>query len=235
MPACTKCLAYSPYTHECLISVGSPLRKCVIQLLNLLIDEISPNSKVLEIGCGSWNFFKNLAEKKNCEYFCIEPRAYNENNKPTYATKIGTVDQIPYPKGTFDYVIGNQTMEHWNEYNTTFTVGLGEINRVLKPNGWLFLNVPIHLHGDSLFLNGDEKGINDLFNRKIWDSVLFEKWRYDFYPLDPYEGWKLNSVEESGFIQNDQIIRSSWILEIKAKKKAIGKISSNFNLLNKFF
>lgn len=177
------------------------------------------NKKVLEIGCGTWNYAKRILEKNSCNWFGVE--LVDEGRKNLTLVK-GSVKKLPYHDNSFDFVLCNQTMEHWFEYNVSLKQALSEINRVLKPGGVLMVNSPIHLHGDPRFLSGELEKIRDVFDRKLWTIALFEK----CFPSREIKGWK--KIASRGFFSRlgypdffilhpDKAV--SYIINIHARNK----------------
>lgn len=217
MPACRDCHRFDPRREVCTVERGSPIRKCVIALLEQECAQV--RGRVLEIGCGGWDFSKRLLEKNGCEWFGVDPMLVDKKGRRSVATHRGTVSRLPFPGESFDYVLGNQTMEHWHEYGTSYARGLAEIYRVLKPSGVVSLNVPIHLHGDKLFVRGDIEGIRGLFSPSLWSEVNYEPWRKDYEPMEPYQGWRLCGYSDAVVAGSTQSAPSSWIMQIRAVKR----------------
>ena len=116
-----------------------------VDLLNLrLAKRVSDEKKILEIGCGVQSLFlDNLRFKEKWEGIDVFER--NDKGQKTIATKIASVEDIPFNSGYFDYVLSNQSIEHWHEYHVSAREGLSEIRRVLAPQGKAIINFPIHL------------------------------------------------------------------------------------------
>ena len=51
----------------------------------------------------------------------------NKLGVKSLATKIASVENIPFADHYFDYVLSNQSIEHWREYDVSPAVGLSEI------------------------------------------------------------------------------------------------------------
>lgn len=199
--------------RKCSIRYGGHIRKCAVGLNIQYQELISKNedSRVLEVGCGTWS---PLKEALGGQWYGIDPIKINKRGEQTVATKIGSVSDIPYPDEFFDYVITNQSIEHWYEYGVSFKKGLSEISRVLKNGGKCYINAPIHFHGHKYFFRGNLKKIAGLFEQKYWD-VIFTKWRENCQPLEPYRPFEESSIPKyiwRGF-------KCSWILDIRLDKK----------------
>jgi len=224
MPACINCHRFDNQDQLCTIKQGSPIRKCVIALLEKECEHLR-KMRVLEIGCGGWDFAKSILEANGCEWFGVEPQLVDEKGRPSIATHQGSVTKLPFENNFFDYVLGNQTLEHWYEFKVSFSKAFREIYRVLKPGGTISMNVPIHLHGYPFFVKGDISGILELFNPNLWQNVRYEPWRKSYEPLQPFRGWRLNGISDKVLIRSQQQ-PSSWIMQIQAEKEEISYIRS---------
>ncbi|MFQ5475174.1 MAG: class I SAM-dependent methyltransferase [Candidatus Nanoarchaeia archaeon] len=161
---------------------GATTRAAMCSMLKRDLAKVK-DKRVLEIGCGSWDYAKNILERNGCSWFGIEPIDLGKNNL-TFLR--GSVGDLPLHNETFDLVLCNQSMEHWFEYGVSFDEALKEINRVLKPNGTLMINVPIHIHGHPIFLRGNMKKIKNIFAKDMWSFVLFER----CIPSEDHLGWR---------------------------------------------
>jgi 2-polyprenyl-3-methyl-5-hydroxy-6-metoxy-1,4-benzoquinol methylase len=212
MPECRVCDRFDADSELCTVVGASPIRKCVIALL----EQECPTyrGKVLEIGCGGWDFAKRLCESAGSEWFGIDAVLVDMAGRPTIATKQGTVDNIPYSDDYFDVVLGVQTLEHLEEFGSDFFDGLEEIHRVLKPGGLLSLNFPIHFHGHPMFVRGDVDSIRSLFLKSRWRIERLEPWRKDPAPLPEFRGWRGNEYVDAAVGSG----RTSWIAQLHAVK-----------------
>lgn len=147
---------------------------------------IPPNSSVLEIGCGSWGFVRDLVEERGAVWQGIEPASHDSSGNPSIATKQGVVDRIPYPDNTFDFIISNQSIEHWHEFQSSFASGIAEIWRVLKEGGTTSLNFPLWFHGHPIFKTGKMGSILGLLPSPYWHNQEIEIWRNGSAPLPEY-------------------------------------------------
>ncbi len=194
------------------------LREVVKRVLMRDLSKVK-NKRILEIGCGNWDFAKKILDKNCCEWFGVEPVDMEEKNITIVK---GSVNNIPYHNNSFDIVLCNQTMEHWFEYNVSLKKALREINRVLKPGGLMMVNSPIHLHGDPRFLKGELGKINSAFKSKLWKITLFEK----CFPSVEIKGWKriaskglFSKLGYPSFLVPHSKEAVSYIINIHAKKK----------------
>jgi len=216
---CQDCIHLDEEKKECSIKEGSPIRKCIIAInMNFISEAKKINEKfsVLDVGCGKWSYIKEHAPPL-MEWHGIDVKEEYSTGEKTIATKIGSVSDIPYPEENFDFVFSNQSIEHWQEYGVSFQEGLDEINRVLKKGGALWINFPIHLHGNPLFVKGDEEKILSLFKEKDWSIDTVERWRKDHHPLEKYKGWLYNSLTNDDIPNAENA--STWIMNIVARKK----------------
>lgn len=191
----------------------SPLYLATHAIVQRFADRLKQGQAVLEIGCGSWDYCKKLCEQHGALWYGLDP-LLSEKNKRVVATHRGSVHDIPLASSSLDYVIGNQTIEHWHEFGVGFDEALSEIWRVLKPGGEAVLNAPIFLHGHSIFLLNQREKIAALFDSQSWD-VNYEEWI--LRDSAPYLGWQRSRFSANVFPElNGQ---SSYVLNIIARKK----------------
>ena len=215
MPSCINCTKFDSKKEICSALGDSPIRKCIITSLESHLSSMK-NKTICEIGCGEWSFAKNIVETNNCKWLGIDPREYDPHGRKILRTHAGTANSIPLETNSVDVVLAIQSLEHWYEYGTTFRSGFLEIHRILKLDGLLIMNFPIHLHGHPIFLNGEINKIKRLWNPYLWTKIHFEEWRKNHEPLEPYEGWKLNKNPINK--TDDSIYKSTWIMDVVATK-----------------
>ncbi|MCX6147774.1 MAG: class I SAM-dependent methyltransferase [Candidatus Kapabacteria bacterium] len=123
---------------------------------NFIIEQVQDkNSKILDLGTGSWRAVNKIAEYGyeevvGLDYFSDE-KLYEYSSKITYSNaKLNTYNEngkIPYPDNYFDCVTSLCVIEHIVYVKDA----LDELVRVLKPGGkaiiicpnWSGINVPI--------------------------------------------------------------------------------------------
>lgn len=215
---CAVCRFLDKDNSACLIKDGESIRKCVIGMNQILVEELAKagkNVRLLEIGCGSWSYLKDNLPA-NVSWEGIDPLAITDFGKKTIATKVGSVGNIPFEAESFDVVLANQSLEHWYEFGITFGRGLSEISRVLKTGGVFYANAPIHFHGHIWLVKGLLNKITGLFAEKYW-FLNQEYWRRNPAPLQPCYGWKT-------WLRTDWLGRkkegfSAWEINLIATKK----------------
>ncbi|WP_395616630.1 class I SAM-dependent methyltransferase [Aquirufa sp.] len=103
-------------------------------------NKYKPNGKVLDIGCGS-GFFINLARQKGYDTYGVELNKdavnYGKNELNLNIVNLD-LESANFPSNFFDVVTCSQLLEHIAKPNDI----LLEINRILKKDGILMLEVP---------------------------------------------------------------------------------------------
>ena len=186
--------------------VFSPIRKCQHAIAQKWFTPLHDVS-VLEVGCGSsrkGSFIRELLNKNKCKWTGIDI-------SPTDQTSVVcNIDDMPFKEMEFDVIIGNQTMEHWTDVPKALT----EIYRVLKHEGLLFLNVPIHLHGGDVFFKGDINTALEWFKKANYRNIIVELWRKDYDGLGPY--LPMSSVKSLNAIKSKAV--SAYIANFVASR-----------------
>lgn len=220
---CPRCEFYDAGRRRCSIEEGSPVRKCVIAINRKLLAELNATRapiRVLEIGCGAWSPIKDGASGL-VEWHGIDVQR-EIRGRPTVATAIASVEQMPYPDEYFDLVYGNQSAEHWFEYGVTFARALAEISRVLKTGAPLHLNLPIHLHGNKVFLRGEIGEFLGQLDPAAWEIECVEEWRRHPSPLPAYAPWRSSVIMSSALWPRQP--ETAWILNVKARKRSTPRL-----------
>ena len=221
--ACRWCPMLDAERCECSVPFGTPLRKCVVASTEAHL-RVASGTMALEIGSHRHSHGRRIIDACGGTWTGIEPSL-----APTVAARIGTggyghAAGIPFPDATFDLVFGNQSIEHWAQEHPNIPqradhrTCLEEIARVLRPDGQLYFDAPIHLHGHPMFVLGDLAQIEALFETPLWGEVRFERWRYEWEPLSPYPTpmgdratWPEGTTPKEG--------TSVWLLVIAATRR----------------
>lgn len=98
---------------------------------------VPTNLKILDVGAGHGAFTKTLYDMgydvEACDLF---PEYFYF--KKIRCEKVDVTQKFPYPDNSFDIAIAIEVSEHILNHDTFF----GELNRILKPNGQLFISTP---------------------------------------------------------------------------------------------
>jgi SAM-dependent methyltransferase len=216
MPKCSDCIKLSGKQCQAYDQARAvlhrelpppPLGACPIAIVERYVQLIGPGMRVLEIGCGSWDWIRRRCVEVEAQYEGIDSQDEYFGRK-TVATRLENLAQLSFPNESFDIVVGTQTMEHWAEHGCTIEWGLYQCFRVCKPRGNVFMNVPIHFHGTREFMLGDLTTLRRAF-AAFSNQVSFESWGYppdQLQPTFPYTGfWPL-------------VRRPAYVLDIRAVK-----------------
>ncbi|MBD2232905.1 class I SAM-dependent methyltransferase [Phormidium tenue] len=137
---------------------------------------LAPGKRVLEPGSGNGEFTLRLAQSgADITAVEISPRQVDiAKNRlasfPNVTTIVGDVTQLPFSDGSFDAVVGNAVLHHFD-----LTTTLPELYRVLKPGGHFFFTEPNMLNPQIAV----EKNIK-FIGRKLQnspDETAFFRWR----------------------------------------------------------
>jgi hypothetical protein len=184
-----------------------PLGGCEIPIVEDYLQFIKPGMHVLEIGCGAWGFIKSHCEKVGAHYEGIDTET-EYFGKKSVATRFENLADLSFSDEYFDIVIGNQTMEHWEEHGCRLSWGLYQCFRVCKPSGMVLMNVPIYFHGTEIFLMGKLDKIKELFV-PFSQEISCYTWGKPSSPFTDYIAhpsyWKLHD-------------KPAYILDIHANK-----------------
>jgi SAM-dependent methyltransferase len=100
--------------------------------------ELNPSSRILDFGCGSGRSVQELMENGYQAYGCDINFKHEEDFDSDSLVKNGILRPIdinnyilPFEDNFFDVIISDEVFEHVKNYNEA----IGEISRVLKPDG----------------------------------------------------------------------------------------------------
>jgi ubiquinone/menaquinone biosynthesis C-methylase UbiE len=122
--------------------------RIIIQVERLLrFVNLNEKNSLLEVGCGNGELSKHIAGKYRLNVIGVDIDPDMVKRAQESIDGVGTVDflavdatKLPFPDGQFDIVLSSGVMHHISNWLDA----LEEINRVLKPRGYL-------IHKDLLF------------------------------------------------------------------------------------
>jgi len=112
-------------------------------LIQRWLHEYCPEGRILDVGCGDGYLLCLLSESNTYELFGVDLSMRRLRRVHKIAQQRGilltqsSIDRLPARNGTFDACILSELMEHLKDLSH-----LKEVNRLLKPNGYLFVTVP---------------------------------------------------------------------------------------------
>ncbi len=135
----------------------------------LAIDSIKSNTSILDIGCATGYFAKELA-KKGCETYGVDKDRIALKKASKYCKEViqCDLDNIKIchaPKKHFDYVLMLDVLEHLQNPK----LAISQVGKFLKKDGRLVVSVPNIAHASIRW--GLLKGDFDYTNTGILDST----------------------------------------------------------------
>ncbi len=229
--ACQSCPSYNQNKAECSINFGSPLRKCVVSSIEAHLHNCK-DQDVLEVGFGKFKLAKKLVQRSGGTWTGVEPRR-PQNETPTLGKGgYGHATDIPFADATFDKVFAIQSVEHWGQKAggvrkpSSYSECFAEVARVLKPGGTIYLDAPVHFHGNEMFIMGDVEKVKSYFSPSQWKNVQIEQWRKDYLPLEKFtppekmvKDWPIEITSYSpDAVEKAQHEGVVWMMAITAEK-----------------
>jgi ubiquinone/menaquinone biosynthesis C-methylase UbiE/uncharacterized protein YbaR (Trm112 family) len=229
---CRLCPKFRSFPPHCIVPIGSRLRACVCASIEYNFHDVR-GERVLEVGCGENPFTRTVVEHAGGEWIGLDPRAGKEGRKSVRNVG-GEAQHLPFADGSFDIVMGVQTIEHWDRSQGAnskqeYMEGLSEVWRAVRPGGSIYFDAPIHLHGSPDFIRGNFEGIRRIFSYHPWENVQLVTWRKNHSPLRKKIASKIDRSKWPDIFHHDKAIlselkgKSSYVVAITAQKPGDAK------------
>jgi SAM-dependent methyltransferase len=133
--------------------------------------ELASPCRILDAGCGSGRTLDELDDYGAACGVDLSPAAVDATRSRGHAAHVGSVEDLPFPDGTFDLVTCLDVVEHTRDDRRT----LGELRRVTRPGGALLVTVPAH---PTLWSAHDEANLHyrRYTRRSLIDAAVETDW-----------------------------------------------------------
>lgn len=145
--------------------------------IDILVENLQENSKILDVGTAIGDYPKYLTEKcnKNFEVIGIDSSKNMINvaikNAPKAKFKVMDMRNMEFPSNSFDAILCLATLIHVNDMETIKI--LEKFDLLLKEKGILIINVMEHLNGEKEIYEKEP------FNPKY--NTYFNQYKKDFF------------------------------------------------------
>ena len=198
----------------------------LIETLNL------NNKKILEIGCGSANFTKQIALNGfNREIIACEvDKTQHKKNLELKIDNIKFIEaaaqNLPFEDESFNFIFMFKSFHHIPK--NMMKKALSEIKRVLKPNGIAYISEPLFMgdQNELIRLFHDEEQVRiDAFNaiKEAVESEEFKLFQEIFFQTEvSYENFEDFENKMMNVTYNDNKIDNGLRNKIKEKYNSFG-------------
>lgn len=150
-------------------------RPATEQYAQLVRDSLSPDSRLLDIGCGRGGLVEQLTHPVT-QMFGVDPDFDSLVEHRIEIPRTQTMGQLPFASNQFDVVMASWVLEHWDNP----LVDLQEISRVLRPSGRFIFITPNASH-PLLKLNRLLARTDQIQKRLV--SLLYGRDEDDTFPI----------------------------------------------------
>jgi ubiquinone/menaquinone biosynthesis C-methylase UbiE len=171
-----------------------------IVLYRDMIDELVEDKVVLDIGCGHGDLLEE-AFKKAKDTYGIDPDIKAiERNKFIKHLQVADAENLPFQDNFFDIVTMAWVVEHLEHPE----VVLKEINRVLKPGGFVCFLTPNKLNYNVWIIRAIPHIFHDFLTRTLYGRQENDTFKVQYRMNTPKEVEML--MGKSGFVRNALIL-----------------------------
>lgn len=126
------------YPHDALLDSYHHTRR--LEIVDKFLNKLGKNLKVLDAGCGDGIQAEIFAKNHNVTGVDISSIRIKRAKERVKKAKfyVGNLYDLDFPDNTFDVAIASEIIEHL----TDPVKALKEIKRVLKPNGYVIIDLP---------------------------------------------------------------------------------------------
>ncbi len=142
---------------------------------DLVRDQLQPDSRVLDIGCGRGGLVEQLAHPLD-QIVGIDPDWQSLREHRLALPRVGGLGELPFADGSFEVAFASWVLEHWAEPARD----LREIGRILAPGG-TFIFITPNLRHPLIRLNAALNAFSDL--QKPLVSQLYDRAEDDTFPV----------------------------------------------------
>ncbi len=142
---------------------------------DLVREKLQPDNRVLDIGCGRGGLVEQLEHPLN-QMVGIDPDETSLREHRLTFPRVNGLGRLPFADGSFDVVFASWVLEHWAGPERD----LGEIGRVLAPNG-TFIFITPNLRHPLIRLNAALNTFSNL--QKPIVAKLYDRAEDDTFPV----------------------------------------------------
>ncbi|MBS4016184.1 MAG: class I SAM-dependent methyltransferase [Candidatus Latescibacteria bacterium] len=197
-------------------------QKIVEQVTNKVFKTVRPylqkDFHILDIGAGNGEFAERCL-KNNFVYTAVEVNEEYKNKLTSIGAKVisALVPPIPLNDNIYDYVHLSHLIEHMQSSTKALEL-VSEINRVLKPGGYLCIIAPDYLHSHSFFYDSDYTHSFVTTQNRVKMLLTDASYKIVFsrYLAGGQTGWRQWFLSLFGWIYNNCLY---WIFQALVKAK----------------
>lgn len=194
-------------------------RKIMLKIVRFYEFAGDKNNKILDVGCGYGTSLVNFASEGYKRLYGVEPDEALIKHIPQgiAEVKIGVAQSIPYPDAYFDVVFVNGALHHVPPSENSYQTTCDELDRVLKPGGYVFFMEPGH-YWMNIFC---ELGANILGvvskTFRAWADVIYDERAELHYFIKKHGIFRDGLAAKNYEVIHDGYFVFSWIFSARKK------------------